>query len=70
MTSSFHVLKSNAPPLLPILRSENQARLLTAILLTPEREFTLSELASEVGVSLPTVTRNPQSRGRRHRDQP
>ena len=53
-------MKVSGPPLLPILRSENQARLLTAILLSPEREFTLSELAKEVGVSLPTVTREIQ----------
>ncbi len=50
-------MKVSGPPLLPILRSENQARLLTAILLSPEREFTLSEPAKEVGVSLSTVTR-------------
>ena len=60
MTSNFRVMKVSGPPLLPILRSENQARLLTAILLSPEREFTLSELANEVGVSLPTVTREIQ----------
>ncbi|MEE8376036.1 MAG: winged helix-turn-helix domain-containing protein [Acidimicrobiia bacterium] len=53
-------MKVSGPPLLPILRSENQARLLTAILLSPEREFTLSELANEVGVSLSTVTREIQ----------
>ncbi len=53
-------MKVSGPPLLPILRSENQARLLTAILLSPEREFTLSELAKEIGVSLPTVTREIQ----------
>ena len=50
-------MKVSGPPLLPILRSENQARLLTIILLAPEREFTLSELADEVGISPPTVTR-------------
>jgi DNA-binding transcriptional ArsR family regulator len=60
MTSNLQVMKVSGPPLLPILRSENQARLLTAILLSPEREFTLSELAKEVGVSLSTVTREIQ----------
>ncbi len=60
MTSNLQFMKVSGPPLLPILRSENQARLLTAILLSPEREFTLSELAKEVGVSLPTVTREIQ----------
>ncbi|MFV2000704.1 MAG: MarR family transcriptional regulator [Acidimicrobiia bacterium] len=53
-------MKVSGPPLLPILRSGNQARLLTVILLSPEREFTLSELANEVGVSLSTVTREIQ----------
>jgi DNA-binding transcriptional ArsR family regulator len=60
MTSNLQVMKVSGPPLLPILRSENQARLLTAILLSPEREFTHSELANEVGVSLSTVTREVQ----------
>ncbi len=60
MTSNLQVMKVISPPLLPILRSENQARLLTAILLLPEREFTLSELANEVGTSLSTVTREIQ----------
>ncbi len=60
MTSNLQFMKVSGPPLLPILRSEKQARLLTAILLSPEREFTLSELAKEVGVSLPTVTREIQ----------
>ncbi len=60
MTSNLQFMKVRSPPLLPILRSENQARLLTAILLSPEREFTLSELAIEVGVSLSTVTREIQ----------
>jgi DNA-binding transcriptional ArsR family regulator len=50
-------MKASAPPLLPLLRSENQARILTTILLAPEREFTLTELADQVEASLPTVTR-------------
>lgn len=57
LTSIVHDMKVSGPPLLPILRSEKQARLLTTILLSPQREFTLSKLAEEVGVSLPTVTR-------------
>jgi DNA-binding transcriptional ArsR family regulator len=55
--SIFHVMKTSAPPLLPILRSPHQARILTKVLLTADREFTLSELAEETGASLPTVTR-------------
>ncbi|MCU0282247.1 MAG: ArsR family transcriptional regulator [Acidimicrobiia bacterium] len=53
-------MKVKAPPLLPILRSAGQARLLTALLLSPEREFTLSALAEEAKVSLSTVTREVQ----------
>lgn len=53
-------MKVMAPPLLPILRSAAQARLLTALLLSPEREFTLSALADEARVSLSTATREVQ----------
>jgi len=53
-------MKVKAPPLLPILRSAGQARLLTALLLSPEREFTLSALADEAKVSLSTATREVQ----------
>ena len=53
-------MKVKAPPLLPILRSAAQARLLTALLLSPEREFTLSALADEARVSLSTATREVQ----------
>lgn len=60
MTSNVHVMKVSNPPLLPILRSKTQARLLTTILLSPEREFMLSELADEVGASLSTVSREVQ----------
>jgi DNA-binding transcriptional ArsR family regulator len=53
-------MKVTSPPLLPILRSENQARLLTALLLSPGREFTITELAEEIDASLSTVTREVQ----------
>jgi len=56
----MHVMKVTSPPLLPILRSENQARLLTALLLSPGREFTITELAEEIDASLSTVTREVQ----------
>jgi predicted nucleotidyltransferase len=39
------------PPLLPLLRSQLQAELLTLILLSPEREWTLTELADRIGGS-------------------
>jgi hypothetical protein len=37
--------------LVPILRSETQARLLAALLLSPEREASITELGDEVGAS-------------------
>jgi len=50
-------MKAPPPPLLPLLRSRAQADLLTLVLLTPGREWSLTELASRVGVSLATVQR-------------
>lgn len=43
--------KGPTPPLLPLLRSRLQAEVLTLILLNPEREWTLTELASRAGAS-------------------
>jgi DNA-binding transcriptional ArsR family regulator len=45
------------PSLLPLLRSENQLRLLAKLLLEPERWFTMSELTAETGVPQPSVSR-------------
>jgi hypothetical protein len=42
----LHVMQAQAPPLLPLLRSRLQAELLTLVLLTPGREWTLTELAN------------------------
>lgn len=50
-------MKVAPPPLLPLLRSATQARLLAAILLDPETERTVTELAQIVRTSLPTATR-------------
>lgn len=50
-------MKVKAPPLLPILRSGVQARLLTALLLDPEREFSVSDLADISQTSVPTAVR-------------
>lgn len=50
-------MKVAPPPLLPLLRSATQARLLAAILLEPDAERTVTELARIVGTSLPTATR-------------
>ena len=49
--------RSGPPPLLPLLRSKLQAEVLTLVLLTPEREWTLTELASRVGSAVSTVQR-------------
>jgi DNA-binding transcriptional ArsR family regulator len=46
-----------SPELLPLLRSQIQGDLLALILLHPQREYTLSELASEFSVSVTTVLR-------------
>ena len=50
-------MKAQPPPLLPLLRSRLQADLLTLILLNPEREWTLTELAQRVGSSVATSQR-------------
>ncbi len=46
-----------APPLLPLLRSRLQAELLTLVLLSPGREWSLTELADRVGCSLSSAQR-------------
>lgn len=53
-------MKSKAPPLLHLLRSASQARLLTTVLLSPDREYTLSELADAAKASPSTATREVQ----------
>jgi DNA-binding transcriptional ArsR family regulator len=46
-----------SPSLLPLLRSRAQGEVLALLLLHPEREYSLSELAEEIGVTLTTVLR-------------
>jgi DNA-binding transcriptional ArsR family regulator len=41
--------------LAPLLRSDAQGELLALLLLHPEAEYTLTEIARRIGVSLPTV---------------
>jgi predicted nucleotidyltransferase len=53
----LHVMQSPAPPLLPLLRSRLQAELLTLVLLSPGREWTLTELANRVGASVSSAQR-------------
>src|SRR5216683_1915875 len=48
----LRVMQAPAPPLLPLLRSRLQAELLTVVLLTPGREWSLTELADRAGSSV------------------
>jgi predicted nucleotidyltransferase len=50
-------MKEGATPLLPLLRSRVQAETLSAVLLSPDREWSLTELARLVGASVATVQR-------------
>jgi DNA-binding transcriptional ArsR family regulator len=50
-------MRSNAPGLLPILRSRHLAEMLTLLLLHPDVEYTLSEMAGKLGLPLTTVQR-------------
>ncbi|MDR1807508.1 MAG: MarR family transcriptional regulator [Propionibacteriaceae bacterium] len=50
-------MRTEAPALLPIFRSQAQAELLTCLYLHPEDKFSLTDLATRVGVSVPTVHR-------------
>lgn len=49
--------KASPPPLLPLLRSRLQAEVLTLAMLNPEREWSLTDLASRVGASVSSVQR-------------
>lgn len=44
-------MRSKAPALLPIFRSQNQARLLAQLYLGPSKEVSLSEVAGTLGVT-------------------
>jgi len=57
MSSYIHNVSERRPTLLPLLRSENQLRLLTALLLAPERTWTITELARATGVPQPSASR-------------
>ncbi|MBK8447321.1 MAG: helix-turn-helix domain-containing protein [Micropruina sp.] len=50
-------MRTEAPPLLPIFRSQAQAEILTWLFLHPDQEFSLTDLARRVGVSVTTVHR-------------
>jgi len=49
--------KASPPPLLPLLRSRLQAEVLTLVLLNPQLEWSLTELASRTGASILSVQR-------------
>jgi len=50
-------MQTDAPPLLPIFRSDGQARLLAYLYLRPEETTTLSALARELDLSHTTLSR-------------
>lgn len=49
--------RGSPPPLLPLLRSKLQAEVLALVLLGPEQEWSLTDLASRAGVSVSSVQR-------------
>jgi len=53
-------MRSKAPALMPIFRSQHQAALLAWLLLHPEHEYTLTELAKKLDVPLTTLQREAQ----------
>jgi hypothetical protein len=48
-------MRSEAPPLLPILRSRTQAGVLAVLLLNPELELSQTELAERLDAPLTSV---------------
>src|SRR5665647_3753066 len=53
-------MRSEAPALVPIFRSRHQAALLAWLLLHPDDEYTLTDLAKRLGVPLTTLQREAQ----------
>lgn len=51
----LQVMRSAAPALLPVFRSQLQADILAALLLNPEREYSLTDLARRFDAPLSTV---------------
>ncbi len=48
-------MRSKAPALLPVFRTRTQGEILALVLLEPEREWTVSELAGSTGAPLTSV---------------
>lgn len=53
----LQVMRSDGPALMPVFRSQHQAELLMWLLLHPEEEYGVSELAGRLGVPLSTLHR-------------
>ena len=53
----MRTMSNSSPPLLPLFRSDGQARLLTELYLRPSSQRTLSELGRALGVSHATISR-------------
>jgi len=53
----IQVMKPQAPPLLPIFRSDLQARLLAELYLHPERALSLADLSRKTGSPMSTIHR-------------
>lgn len=53
-------MRSDAPALMPIFRSQHQGELLAKLLMDETQEYTLSELARELEVPLATLQREAQ----------
>jgi len=53
-------MRTEAPALLPIFRSQAQAELLAWLYLHPGEQFSLTDLARRVGASVPTVHREAE----------
>jgi DNA-binding transcriptional ArsR family regulator len=51
----LQVMRSEAPALLPVFRSPLQADILAALLLNPEREYSITDLARRLDAPLSTV---------------
>ncbi|QGH71153.1 MarR family transcriptional regulator [Pseudactinotalea sp. HY158] len=50
-------MRSQSPALLPVFRSQHQAELLMWLMLHPDREYGVSDLATRLGVPLSTLHR-------------
>jgi len=57
MKRRYHrIMRSNAPALFPVFRSQAQAEILAATLLYPDREQTITDLSKRLDIPLATVS--------------